>query len=60
VAPVLCNVRSFVITQFEYVQAPSLSGRGGDDEMDTSDGGVMMNMGSGYPAGYTQDQVEGS
>jgi len=35
-------------------QAPSLSGRGGDDEMDTSDGGVMM----GYPAGYTQDQVE--
>ena len=30
--------------------------------MDTSDGGVMYNMGggsAGYPAGYTQDQVEG-
>lgn len=28
--------------------------------MDTSDGGVMLNMGgSGYSAGYTQDQVEG-
>ncbi len=39
------------------MQAPSLSGRGGDEDMDTSDGGVMM--GSGYPAGYTQDQVDG-
>lgn len=29
--------------------------------MDTSDGGVMLNMGgSGYSAGYTQDQVEGT
>lgn len=29
--------------------------------MDTSDGGILLNMGgaSGYPAGYTQDQVEG-
>ena len=41
-------------------QAPSLSGRGGDDDMDTSEGGVMMNIGgSGYPAGYTQEQVDG-
>lgn len=43
------------------VQAPSLSGKG-DEEMDTSDGAVMFNMGggqTGYPAGYTQDQVEG-
>ncbi|KZS00824.1 putative Transcription coactivator armadillo, partial [Daphnia magna] len=41
-------------------QAPSLSGRGVDDDMDTSDGGVMLNMGgsSGYSTGYTQDQVE--
>lgn len=41
-------------------QAPSLSGKG-DEEMDTSDGAVMFNMGggqTGYPAGYTQDQVE--
>lgn len=30
--------------------------------MDTSDGGVMLTMGhgAGYPAGYTQDQVEGN
>ena len=29
--------------------------------MDTSDGGVMLNIGGsgGYAAGYTQDQVEG-
>ena len=30
--------------------------------MDTSEGGVMYNMGGnapGYPSGYTQDQVEG-
>ena len=29
--------------------------------MDTSDAGVMFNMGgsAGYPAGYTQDQVDG-
>ena len=29
--------------------------------MDTSDAGVMFNMGgsAGYPPGYTQDQVEG-
>ena len=42
------------------LQAPSLSGKG-DDDMDTSDAGVMFNMGgsAGYPAGYTQDQVEG-
>lgn len=28
--------------------------------MDTSDGGVMMGGAPGYPAGYTQDQVEGN
>ena len=34
-----------------------------DDDMDTSDAGVMFNMGGGVvgdPSGYTQDQVEGN
>jgi len=42
-------------------QAPSLSGKGDMDDMDTSDAGVMFNMGGGVvgdPSGYTQDQVE--
>ncbi len=55
------QVKETFQTKMFTSQAPSLSGRGGDDDMDTSEGGVMLNMGgsSGYSAGYTQDQVEG-